>query len=393
MPTPDLVSTTTTFALNRVNILVGRVFSISSAFTALETSLNAFGQNQVAEGQPALFALLIAIVTVQVANLINFWFFNGDKIWLRLQVFLVLFATLFWPLLYGGEHAQDTKPWVWWALGMAGIAAHLAFKPFVATAMILVFPTAWFFLRISDSGGNSSWQPALQDSIYTLLFSAAISSLVALLQNAASKVDTENQRATTIEVQGARSESTERERARVDALVHDKVLTTLLVAANSNSEEQANSATAMATAAIEALSRQELPEDRDTTSSSFFLSLKAAISRQSDQVVVEVGSTDDSAVGEQVALALSEATIQAVTNAIQHAGARAKCSVLMKSGPGGVKIVVKDDGRGFRMNRVPKNRLGLRLSIIHRVETVGGRVFIDSAPGRGTNVIIEWPSR
>ena len=39
---------------------------------------------------------------------------------------------------------------------------------------------------------------------------------------------------------------------------------------------------------------------------------------------------------------------------------------------------------------MPKNRLGLRLSIIGRVQAVGGKVFIDSKIGVGTNVIIEW---
>jgi signal transduction histidine kinase len=55
--------------------------------------------------------------------------------------------------------------------------------------------------------------------------------------------------------------------------------------------------------------------------------------------------------------------------------------------------VVKDNGRGFRPSRIPKNRLGLKLSIIGRMKSVGGRVFIDSSPGKGTNVIIEWGAK
>jgi signal transduction histidine kinase len=39
---------------------------------------------------------------------------------------------------------------------------------------------------------------------------------------------------------------------------------------------------------------------------------------------------------------------------------------------------------------VPKTRLGLRLSIIGRVESVGGKVRIDSGPGRGTAIILDW---
>jgi signal transduction histidine kinase len=54
-----------------------------------------------------------------------------------------------------------------------------------------------------------------------------------------------------------------------------------------------------------------------------------------------------------------------------------------------VKIVISDDGVGFRVSRIPRSRLGLRLSIIQRVETIGGRVFIDSKPGSGTNIVLE----
>jgi signal transduction histidine kinase len=42
------------------------------------------------------------------------------------------------------------------------------------------------------------------------------------------------------------------------------------------------------------------------------------------------------------------------------------------------------------MSRVPKNRLGIRVSIIERVELAGGHVFIDSRPAEGTNIILEW---
>jgi signal transduction histidine kinase len=35
--------------------------------------------------------------------------------------------------------------------------------------------------------------------------------------------------------------------------------------------------------------------------------------------------------------------------------------------------------------------LGLRLSIIERVESVGGKVFIDTKPGGGTSIVMEWP--
>lgn len=392
MPSKEVMAVTKSFALTRVNVLVGRVFVISSVFTALETVLNALGQNQL-EGHPFLVGTLAALVFVQVANLINFWFLSGSKVWYRLQVGLVLVTTLLWPIFYAGPHEQDSKPWVWWALGMAGLAAHLGFRTWIGAAVIALLPISWFFIRISESGGSGDWQSALQDSIYTLLFSAAISSLVALLQNAAAKVDLENHRATVLAAEQARTDAIERERARVDALIHDKVLTTLLVAANAKSAADYSASSDLAASAIRALTSTETFTTSATTASSLFLSLREAIGRQASSIKVNLETSDDQPVDEQVALALSEATIQAVANILQHAGNDVSGKVILKSNQRGIKIVVRDDGRGFRMNRIPKNRLGLRLSIIARVESVGGRVFIDSEVGRGTNVIIEWNAR
>jgi signal transduction histidine kinase len=58
--------------------------------------------------------------------------------------------------------------------------------------------------------------------------------------------------------------------------------------------------------------------------------------------------------------------------------------------PDGVKIVIKDNGKGFRVSRVPKNRLGLKLSIFSRIQAVGGKAFVDSKLGVGTNIVLEW---
>jgi hypothetical protein len=40
---------------------------------------------------------------------------------------------------------------------------------------------------------------------------------------------------------------------------------------------------------------------------------------------------------------------------------------------------------------VPTERLGVRVSILERVASAGGRAEIDSAPGTGTVVRLRWP--
>ena len=233
----------------------------------------------------------------------------------------------------------------------------------------------------------------IQDGIYIVTFSAAIAVLVTLLRQSAERVDQANQESLEAAAERARVDALERERLRLDALVHDSVLTTLLLAANARDAEQEHLAKESADAAIARIEgaavELEAAGERITVSS-FFDALSAAVTRQDPTVEVVSSGANLTLIPAGVAVALTEATVQAMANSIQHAGRRARRLLRLKVEPKGVKIVVKDDGVGFRPGRVPKSRLGLRISIIGRVESVGGRVFIESKIGGGTTIVIEW---
>ncbi len=53
-----------------------------------------------------------------------------------------------------------------------------------------------------------------------------------------------------------------------------------------------------------------------------------------------------------------------------------------------ISFVVSDDGSGFSLGEVPADRLGLRLSVIERMTSIGGSAMIATAPGRGTRVAL-----
>lgn len=391
----DVVESTKSFALARVDILVGRVFSIASLLSFSEVIVNAFRFSSLFDSPLELAALVLLAIT-QVGNLIAYLSSSATLVWYRGQAIVVLATLCLWPVITDGEFTADAKPWIWWALGNAAIASSRAFRPWIAAVFLGAYPTVWFLIRTSHSGGAATWQSTLQDSIYTFLFSAAISTLIVLFRNAARNVDVENHRATVLAAERARVDAVERERARIDALVHDKVLTTLLVAAKSKSEEEELAAAQMANDAIISLSVSEAEPEQSlqkASINSLFTALTEAIRRLSDQIDIQTEGASDQAVPSDVALALTEATIQAVNNSILHAGTGANRGVRLRANEREIKIVVFDTGRGFRPARVPKNRLGLRLSIIDRIENIGGRVFIDSKPGGGTNIILEWNLR
>ncbi|MDM4763584.1 hypothetical protein QT381_11245 [Galbitalea sp. SE-J8] len=90
------------------------------------------------------------------------------------------------------------------------------------------------------------------------------------------------------------------------------------------------------------------------------------------------------------ALALALATRQCLANVVRHAGVDA-AELVVYGSPGEVTIMVVDDGRGFAVEATPPDRLGLRHSVVERIEAVGGRAQVFSTPGRGTSVLLTVP--
>ncbi|MFM6971290.1 MAG: sensor histidine kinase [Rhodoluna sp.] len=378
-------------AVGRVNFLLGRVFSIATSLICLQQIINALPQanylNQLWFGLS-----LGAIVISNLLILFLVWAQGDGTIGFQALTMSVLFSLTTWHLQLGnGNLPLGEHPWVWHGVGIAAIASIGAFSMGPSTLIVLSLPAIWFGIQISTIGNTEPWLHAFQDTAYTFLTTAVIVIFVHVLRWEANKVDVANQLANDAAVESARIDAIEHERARVDALVHDAVLTTLIVAANAKSAAEETSAAQMADAAIKKLSSDgEFANEENISIHSLFVALEAAATRQDAEIFVDIeGATDDQIPG-AVASALTEATLQAVANSISHAGSEVKRGLFLRAKNHRIKIVIKDDGRGFRASRIPKDRLGVRLSIIARVEAVGGKVFIDSKPGHGTNIVIEW---
>lgn len=84
---------------------------------------------------------------------------------------------------------------------------------------------------------------------------------------------------------------------------------------------------------------------------------------------------------------------EALTNVARHAKAT-NVAVRFRKLPSAIRMTVKDDGKSFDTARVEtahgSNRLGL-LGMRERAEMVGGVFSIESAPGHGTAVHVEFP--
>ena len=84
---------------------------------------------------------------------------------------------------------------------------------------------------------------------------------------------------------------------------------------------------------------------------------------------------------------------EALTNVARHAHA-SRVDVTIQKLPRNVGVTIKDNGKSFQVERVlhakTNKRLGL-LGMRERVEMVGGRLRIESAPGTGTTIHAEIP--
>jgi signal transduction histidine kinase len=388
------VDTNKTLALTRVNILLGRVFSIAATLVGIQTITNAL--NQLSEDKLDPFWFWLSFGPVAISHLLIIylvWFRGTGKFGFAALSISTIFALLTWAYQLDGSALQvGEKPWMWWGIGIAAISAVGGFGIVISSSIVVAIPLMWFMLEISNIGHPVDLWLALEGSLFSFLFSAVLAVLVVTLRYESAKVDEANQKSSEAAIELAKNDAIHRERDRVDALVHDSVLTTLLVAANASDSAAQHDARELALAAIRKLetAQDSSSDEHAITINSLFSALSISISRQDENVSISSEGQSDLQVPGDVAEALTEATLQAVANALQHAGAESKVEVFLKGLSNGVKIVVKDNGKGFRASRIPRNRLGLKLSIIGRIQSVGGKAFIDSKLGVGTNIILEW---
>jgi histidine kinase/DNA gyrase B/HSP90-like ATPase len=89
------------------------------------------------------------------------------------------------------------------------------------------------------------------------------------------------------------------------------------------------------------------------------------------------------------ARAMTNATIEALTNVGRHSGADSAEVHVAEDGDD-VIVEIRDEGHGFDLERVPATRRGVRESIHGRMTEIGGCAVIESELQRGTTVRLWW---
>jgi signal transduction histidine kinase len=178
------------------------------------------------------------------------------------------------------------------------------------------------------------------------------------------------------------------ERAELAAGLHDSVLQSLALIQRSADDPAAVSRIARAQ---ERDLRRWLYPAATPSASSFRTALEGAAAEVEDSgdVRVELVCVGDVPLDSGLS-ALVRASREAMSNAARHAGVDT-VSVFAEASDAQVVVHVRDRGAGFEVDSIPDDRMGVRESIIGRVERHGGRATVTSATGTGTRIELVMP--
>lgn len=370
----------------------GLVFGAQTVPLAIEQSAHL-----VDGAGAALMAVLYGVIAALAAAT-----FAGAAVNAAAISFAALYALslVAWPFLVVDTDAMSgEQPWLYYLCTVATTAAVIAAPAVWATAYTLVVPAIYGVLRLTPAGGEVEPLLAVLDAMYAAILGVAVLVIVTMLRQAAEAVDTAQEAALERYDLVARQHATEIERVKIDSLVHDSVLTTLLSAAAAETPDERALAVRMAKDAVRRLDEAGAagPRANDRVGLSVLVRrLRGALSAFTTPFTVRVVNSGGVELPVDAVDALASAAMQAIVNSVQHAdeAGRTTRRELRIRGvrAGGCVIEIADNGRGFDPDTVPESRLGLRVSIDERMANAGGTAQIDAAPGRGTTVTLGWPA-
>ena len=131
----------------------------------------------------------------------------------------------------------------------------------------------------------------------------------------------------------------------------------------------------------------------DTGDCADLTDLMAVITNEEAQgLVINVGGTPTTLMSltAERREALCSALAQCLANVRLHSGQTAVEVVILPAGEN-LAVTVIDGGVGFKLEAVPEDRMGIKLSVRNRIESVGGSIRIWTDSGQGTAVMLQLP--
>lgn len=301
-------------------------------------------------------------------------------------------AQLAWVPALVSPMPETLNPWVLEMSAIGTVPAAVAWRPWLAWVYLLVCSAIVAPVRFIANGGVD-WTSPLEYSLLTLTLAGLFTALATVAMRNAATVDAGTAELREIAARSAAAAALAQEQVRLDALVHDEVMSTLYYASRGDVELDASvrRQAAGAIAQLERLRGGLHEPDTGVTPDEFVSRIRSVVFAASTTMGFEVRGSREDAVPSEVAAAFAEATSEASRNSLVHARRATTRTVIVEFSPRRIRVVVTDDGDGFDLRDVAPHRLGISVSIRGRLAALpGGRAHVHSSSGSGTTVALDW---
>ena len=292
---------------------------------------------------------------------------------------------------------NDEIPWLINMITAATCTAAISMSFLPAWVYLFAMATLSGVVRfVAYGGGDASM--AFQDSVMIALISGFMMALLQLTVRAGVEQDQAAFAAQEAAAATAAAETLERQRTRYHAFTHDDVLATLL-AASHDGHTPSNITKRSAQRTLHKMDqfRDDVPVETWLTVAEFESALAATAALNDFAFASALTSTPaaEMRIPLEACDALAEAFAEAMRNSVRHSGwsdgRPVHRTARVSRTDTTIHLVVTDDGRGFNPQRVGIDRLGVRLSILQRVNSQpGGHAEVVSSKRSGTTVTLTW---
>ncbi|WP_439029783.1 sensor histidine kinase [Gordonia terrae] len=337
-----------------------------------------------------------------------------------------------WFVAWNGAplaNPDDTAQWMVAFCGMPSMVLMLVHARLAAVGLVVASVLA----HISQQLGRFDAVTAdlSIEILWSLVFTGVFLAVVLVAIRTGRELDETREETYRAGASVAAASAREVEMARFDAIVHDRVIASLLAVEPGRPDPRL---AAQASSALDELARVPGQGPAGVVSRTDAIRrIRSAAAEMSERADVEIvadaaedaveagpdaadrddanqddanrddanrdARTADFAVGEaadgdypaEVLDAVVEAMTESLRNVVRHAGAGADCAVIVRLAPDALSMAVVDNGVGFDPGTVAAGRLGIEVSIRGRLARVpGGHAEVRSRAGRGTTVQIMW---
>ncbi|WP_062385067.1 sensor histidine kinase [Demequina iriomotensis] len=305
----------------------------------------------------------------------------------------VLAQALFVPFMTVGVLEDGAAPWL---QGFGALHATLLAVAWNRPA-VWAYPLAQgpLVAVVEYHASGAMLEQSLLDGLGALVTCLILTGAGAGVVTAAARQDEEAARAREEASLEASLRTGEREQARINALVHDEIMSVLLAAVRTPSPAGVPERASRALESVEGIRGAGTRSRASAYDPAELLAvLRATAGAISEDIHVAATVASSTPVPAAVVASLAEATGEALRNSVLHAGGPDDAvarTVDVAVTEGEVRVTIRDDGRGFVPRTVSPRRLGVQVSIRGRMAALrGGGSRVTSAPGAGCLVELWW---